>query len=326
MIPQLLTTISGYTPPWLLKKDSILGFRADQSPNHRFWLNYSGYRGFVNDSAALTTSRTGDFWAVSASGVWQKFSAGVLPITDAGYFEYEQRTNYFLNSSAPATQTITIASTGSYTITAWGTAGTVVVTAGTAVGTGFGTATASPSGGSVTINITVVGTIICTVMGSPTYINVENGAFKTGVIVTDASAVTRFPNIATFQGLCAQAITASKSYIVWGNGSVGGAAPRYIQSSGLAANIASANSITTSAGNVTLGFGSTAGKTLLAQSYDGTGSTAIANGGALISGAGATFSGSNYLANVVAGNRAYNGAIQQLEFSLVSGAYNQLTS
>jgi hypothetical protein len=65
--------------------------------NQRFWVRGVGY---VPDAACLTTSRTGDFWAPNAAGVWQKFGPGVLPITDAGFFEYEQRQNKCTNYNA----------------------------------------------------------------------------------------------------------------------------------------------------------------------------------------------------------------------------------
>ena len=89
----------------------------------------------------------------SASGI-------LLPAVYVG----SQFQNLFLNDSAPVTQNITV-STGTYTIRPrTGSGYTVTTSAGTATGTGFGEVAI---GSSQTMTITVGGTVVVTISGSP---------------------------------------------------------------------------------------------------------------------------------------------------------------
>jgi len=139
-------------------------------------------------------SRASTKYARTSGGVWTQFASGVPAITDKGYLAEGARTNLFLNSLAPATQTITLGATGSYTITCFD-AGTAAVAAGTATITGAGTA--SP-GSPVTINCTVIGTITVTITGSPFCVNVEAGAFGSSPIATAGASATRAADVLAF--------------------------------------------------------------------------------------------------------------------------------
>ena len=103
----------------------------------------------------------------------------------------EQRTNHFLNSAAPVTQTSGALALGSYTLWMEGT-GSVAVAGNTATITGAGTASA---GVPVTFTVTVAGTVNYTVTGTPTIVQSENGAFATSYIATAGAAVTRNADI-----------------------------------------------------------------------------------------------------------------------------------
>lgn len=96
-------------------------------------------------------------------------------------------TNVFLNSASPATQTISLSTTGAWTISCIG-SGSAQIAANTATGTGWGTATA---GADVTIDITAIGTVDVTIVDTHDYVQLENLSFSTPPIVTEGVAVSR---------------------------------------------------------------------------------------------------------------------------------------
>lgn len=88
------------------------------------------------------------------------------------------RTQLSAFPTAPQNETITIGSTGTYTLWVNG-SGSAAVAAGTAVGSGFGTAT---NGAPVVFTISSTGTVGITVTGSLQALQVEAGAFGTSFI------------------------------------------------------------------------------------------------------------------------------------------------
>lgn len=109
------------------------------------------------------------------------------------YLVEPDRTNYFLNSTVPANQSISL-TTGTFTLSVTGD-GSVACAAGTATGTGFGSAS---SGAPVVMTITGAGTIDCTVTDTPSYVQVENGAYATSPIVTGGVASSRTRDILSY--------------------------------------------------------------------------------------------------------------------------------
>jgi len=125
---------------------------------------------------------------VASGVVTEAVGAAVFPVPTPVH--YPDSENYFLNSAAPATQTIdfTALGTGDYTLSVYG-AGTVTSADVGATGTGHGTASA---GTDVTFNLSVAGTVSFTLSGgTPTYVQVEKKAFSTPPIVTAGASVTR---------------------------------------------------------------------------------------------------------------------------------------
>jgi len=128
--------------------------------------------------------------AQNADGSWVAFTSGQPRITTRGLCIEEARTNLFLNSSAPVTQAVTLA-TGTYQVTVWGSTGSVTTSAGTATATGYGAISASTFGTSQAIVVTVGGTITVTVAGSPLYVQVELGTMPSTHILTAGASATR---------------------------------------------------------------------------------------------------------------------------------------
>ena len=114
------------------------------------------------------------------------YAANAPRFTAFGMLIEPGRTNTFLNSDAPVTQTITVA-LGPYIVWMLG-AGSVAVAAGTAVGTGFGSATA---GNFLSLVITTAGTITVTCTAPVTRVQVEGGTSPTSYIPTTGVAVSR---------------------------------------------------------------------------------------------------------------------------------------
>lgn len=124
-----------------------------------------------------------------ASGAAYSSIAANLPrfITSRGLLLEGQKTSRVLNSAAPVTQTTASLATGTYNLWVNG-PGSATVAAATAVGTGFGTAT---HGVPVAFTLSVAGTVLVTVVGSLTSLQLENSEDPTSFIETTGSVVTR---------------------------------------------------------------------------------------------------------------------------------------
>lgn len=169
------------------------------------------------------------------------FGGNQARITNNGLLNEEGRTNLFLNSGAPVTQTIALSSTGNYALTAWGPSGSVQIAAGTATGSGFGVVTASPDGSFLLVNITATGTVVVMVTGPVRWVNVEqanagnnaNGGSLAPIATGAASAVRGVDNnifplgglalgIIVIEGVPAKvAGTSDQAMFGWDDNSVG---------------------------------------------------------------------------------------------------------
>lgn len=115
-----------------------------------------------------------------------RFTYDPATLQPLGLLVEEARTNLLLNSGTPATQTVSLA-TGTYTLWIVG-SGSCTPAAGTAIGTGFASATAGTPN---TFTITTAGTVNFTVSGGLTRFQCENGSTATSYIPTTGSTVTR---------------------------------------------------------------------------------------------------------------------------------------
>jgi|GEM_PF-7047788 len=112
-------------------------------------------------------------------------TARIVP--GAGLLVETSRTNVLRDSAAPATQTTETLATGAWTLWVNG-PGSAAVAAGSATGTGFGTAT---NGSPVTFTLTAAGSVVVTVTGSLAAFQLEQGAAGSSFIATGAVAATR---------------------------------------------------------------------------------------------------------------------------------------
>jgi hypothetical protein len=133
----------------------------------------------------LTTVRAAPAaYASDVLGNWISFGANIPRITNAGLLVEESRTNLFLNSQAPVTQTITVTSSSVYTVSVYGNATLVLSGAGTGTVTQGNPVTFTASSTSLTVTVSGAG-------GSFQNAQVELGAFATSPIVTAGAAGTR---------------------------------------------------------------------------------------------------------------------------------------
>jgi hypothetical protein len=137
----------------------------------------------------VTFGRASAVWGTDDSGALVQAASGTPFFNSHGLLLEPAATNYFLNSDAPVTQTITLG-TGTYTVSLpIGTdSGTMTSAAGTAVGSGFGAASAVASN---TFTLTSGGTITITKAGTVSKCQVENLAYKSSYIPTAGASAAR---------------------------------------------------------------------------------------------------------------------------------------
>ena len=140
----------------------------------------------TNGSGDLTFSRASARTRRNSSGIIESLANNVpalnYPVSGCPAWLFEpQRTNIFLNSLTPATQTITVVSGSIYTVS--------VGQGGTAVLSGAGSGTAS-FGSSVTFTASST-SLTVTISGTPSYCQVELGSFATSAIETTGLQATR---------------------------------------------------------------------------------------------------------------------------------------
>jgi hypothetical protein len=160
-------------------------------------LNFTSGKYFLQGGAGpVTTSRASigtNLLPTSPNGsTYATFGNNIARITPGlGDLIEETRTNYLLNSTAPATQTTGSLGTGTYTLWVNG-SGSATMALGTGVGCGIGSAT---QGSPISFTISVAGTCAVTVAGSLNEFQLEKDpgsvSLGTSFIPTGASPVTR---------------------------------------------------------------------------------------------------------------------------------------
>jgi len=145
--------------------------------------------------------------AVDASGNWLSFAANVPRITNLGLLVEESRTNLFLNSQAPTTQTIAVASGSVYTASVYGNATLILSGAGAGTVSQGHPVTFTASTTSLTVTVSGAG-------GSFQNAQIELGSFLTSPIVTAGAAVTRAADVVRLTS--PPAIGATYSFVLWG--------------------------------------------------------------------------------------------------------------
>lgn len=149
--------------------------------------------------AGLQFSRASSAGCYDRNGQWVTVPTNTLRINHNpatglpyGFLSEGQRTNYLRNSTAPATQTISLSS-GTYTLQVQG-SGSCTPSLGTASGSGLVTAT---EGAPCVFTLTSSGSVTFTVGGSLTRFQCENGSSPSSFITTAGATVTRAADIAS---------------------------------------------------------------------------------------------------------------------------------
>lgn len=155
------------------------------------------WRDFRKSAEGVTDTHPDPINADDAAGAYSAFAPNVLVRTSRGAQVTPTYTQLAVNPTAPANQTINLATPGTYTLWIEG-PGSVAVAAGTAVGTGFGSASAAVP---VVFTISTGGTVDLTVTGAPTLVQVINKGF---VLPPVYSAMTVAGNQQVISGLGTQ--------------------------------------------------------------------------------------------------------------------------
>ena len=283
----------GGPPAYVPKGDGIPADIFMDFANGNYW---NVTPGGLTITRTQTNASTTDLLSSSASGAsYQTFaSANTLRVTAGlGLLIEWATTNFLKTSNAPTTQTTGSLAIGSYILWVNG-AGSAATTAGTAVGTGFGTAT---QGTPNTFSVTTAGTVTVTVTGALNAFQLEattNSATGSSLLVTgaaqgsrtaDSIVVTAPPVFGTSVSILAKVISydvvpTNRQSMDIGDGSTANRVGA-VTNAGTARPLVSANSVNilvTSAGAVSNG---TAFK--IAVAHSSTDNGASLNGAAAVS-------------------------------------------
>ena len=151
---------------------------------------------FTRASTATYFDSTGTLQTAAINAARFPYAYNGSAWVPQGFLVEAAAANLYLNSQAPALQTITVANATQYTISFYGTGS--IAYSGAATGTLSGTGANVLS--SVTITSATTSLVVAAPVGSVTNVQVETGAVATSRIITGASTASRSPDVAQATG------------------------------------------------------------------------------------------------------------------------------
>lgn len=170
----------GCIPVWVVNRANPPDIAIDWA-NNRAWKKAGGV---FTPSSLITVTRASSAYVNDNAGNWTLIGNNLPRLSNLGLLTEEARTNLFLQSAVPATQTITVVSGSTYSVSVIGTGSLTL--SGALTGTVTQGSPVIGAASTTSLTVTTAG-----ITGAFVNVNVELGSTVTSPIRTTVAAVTR---------------------------------------------------------------------------------------------------------------------------------------